>query len=107
MLLASFAVPASLENQTEYLPSNGHLPHQVDSLLHPASASGAGADQVSNAYMSRAITGQQVSILNSYISPNSHETLLDLSGYLESGWTLYEVEIDAQSLTAAVEREVV
>ncbi|MGD9381732.1 MAG: hypothetical protein PVI03_04735, partial [Candidatus Thorarchaeota archaeon] len=107
MLLASFAVPASLDNRTEYLPGNSQVPHQVESLLHPASASGAGAGQVSSAYMSRTITGQQVSILNSYISPNSHETLLDLSGYLESGWTLYQVEIGVQSLTAALEREVV
>jgi hypothetical protein len=107
MLLASFAAPASLDMRTNAIPEMNQARQQLENLFHPSSASGGGEEQINTAYMSRAITSQQVSILNSYVSPDTHEALLDLSGYLESGWTLHKVEIDAQDLTATVEREVV
>ncbi|MFX1542487.1 MAG: hypothetical protein ACFFCR_05745, partial [Promethearchaeota archaeon] len=107
MLLASFAQPASLEMRTDSFPAVSSVNKLLENAFTPSSASGEGEEQVSTAYMSRTIGSQQVSILNSYTSPDTHEMLLDLSEYLESGWLLYKVEIDAQSVTAAPEREVV
>ncbi|MFW9968222.1 MAG: hypothetical protein ACFFEA_13790, partial [Candidatus Thorarchaeota archaeon] len=93
--------------QSELSPASAPMRNQAENPHYTSSASGAGNTQASLAYISKTIPNQQVSILNSYTNPDTHETMLDLSGYLVSGWTLYKVEIEVQNPTAAEEREVV
>jgi hypothetical protein len=57
-------------------------------------------------YMQRIITDQLLSVSNSYANPNTHSCVIDLSSYQIPGWTLYEVLIDVDNVTAAAEREV-
>ncbi|MFQ5833791.1 MAG: hypothetical protein ACE5H4_13875 [Candidatus Thorarchaeota archaeon] len=72
-----------------------------------ALAGGTGDDAQAVAYLSRLVDGQFVSILNSYLDTATHSTLIDLSSFQESGWTLYRAVVDAINITAAPEREVV
>ncbi len=70
-----------------------------------SSAGGQGDNRQSVAYMTRTFTGQELAILNSYLSPNTHEETLDLSQFQIAGWSLYEAEMDVNSITATAERE--
>ncbi len=68
---------------------------------------GTGSDLTTTAIMSRAFSGGNLSILNTYGSPDEHNATIDLSDYQIPGWTLYNVTIDIESLVAAPERETV
>jgi DNA-binding Lrp family transcriptional regulator len=72
-----------------------------------ASASGAGNATPATQYMSRVISGEQISILNTYANPSTHSGVIDLSSYLSPGWHIYEVTVDANNMEAAPEREVI
>jgi hypothetical protein len=58
-------------------------------------------------YMDKMITGQLLSIVNSYANTGTHSSSIDLSSYQIPGWTLYKVIIDSDNVTAIAEREVV
>ena len=75
------------------------------SVSHLASAGGIGSDANSVLYMSRTFTNNQTRIDNAYSWPNDHNTTIDLTQYHVSGWTLYKAEMDANTLTASVEKE--
>ena len=70
-----------------------------------SSAGDSGAAMSATAFMSRNVDSLQTSVLNSYASSGTHSGALDLSDYLIPGWTLYNVSILANTITAAPERE--
>jgi hypothetical protein len=55
----------------------------------------------------RAISGQELSILNQYTNTSNHKAVLDLSNYHLQDWTLDNVRIDIVRIDAAPEKEVV
>ncbi|MFW9789030.1 MAG: hypothetical protein ACFFE1_15225 [Candidatus Thorarchaeota archaeon] len=68
------------------------------------SAAGAsGSNIVTLQYMSRALSGNQFGIFNSY-TDSSHNGVIDLSSYQVSGWTLYAVDVSATGIAATAER---
>jgi len=71
-----------------------------------SSATGTGNDIESTMIFSRSIQSQDIDIMNSYSNPDSHSASIDLASYQIAGWTLYEIQIDASSITAIAEREV-
>ena len=86
---------------------------QVSDLNRPmsgfsnlASAGGSGSSIPATQYMSRTISSEQISILNSYADTNTHVGVIDISSYLYSGWHVYEVTVDVSSMVAAPEREI-
>jgi len=72
-----------------------------------SAAGGSGNPLLSTQFMSRVITGEQISILNTYADTNTHSGAIDLSGYLYPGWHAYEVTVDVNNIEAAPEREVI
>jgi hypothetical protein len=48
-----------------------------------------------------------LSLSNTYADPDHHNFTLDLSSYHLSGWDLYRADINASTITAIVEREVI
>ncbi|MCK5239699.1 MAG: hypothetical protein KAR33_09145, partial [Candidatus Thorarchaeota archaeon] len=70
-----------------------------------SSAGDSGTGLTADLYASRAISGLDLSIQNSYASVNTHAGDIDLSGYQISGWNLYKVVVDSTLITATPERE--
>ncbi|MHA2432791.1 MAG: hypothetical protein ACXADO_06150, partial [Candidatus Thorarchaeota archaeon] len=68
---------------------------------------GAGNELGSMMGFTREIQNQDLYILNSYANTSEHSEVVDVTGYRIPGWTLYEVIMDVQKMTAAPEREVV
>jgi hypothetical protein len=58
-------------------------------------------------FMHRMLPDQLISLSNSFSSINTHAAIIDLTSYQISGWTLYDVIIDVDNITAINEREVV
>jgi len=85
--------------------STNPVPRLRDLNAQVASEGGAGDDAQAVAYLSRTVTGQSVSLLNSFVDLTSHSSLIDLTGHQTSGWTLYKVDVNADNMTAALERE--
>ena len=86
---------------------------QVSDLSKPmneysslASAGGSGSSIPATQYMSRVITSEQISILNTYADTSTHFGEIDLSSYLNPGWHVYEVTVDVNSMVAAPERKI-
>ncbi len=71
-----------------------------------SSVIGGGNEINSLVTTSRRIQDLDIEILNSYANPNTHRNVLDLSTFQIPGWTLYELLIDADNITAVPEREV-
>ncbi|MFW9963942.1 MAG: hypothetical protein ACFFCX_10285 [Candidatus Sifarchaeia archaeon] len=71
-----------------------------------ASVSGSGNDIGSTVSFSRNIQDFDIDLMNSFASPDDHSATIDLSSYQLPGWTLYQVQIDSDNITAIPEREV-
>ncbi len=69
-----------------------------------SSAGSGGSDINTVQYMSRALSGRQLIVDNSYIDA-THNGIIDLSSYQVSGWTLYAADVDNTTITAIAERE--
>ncbi|MHA2191178.1 MAG: hypothetical protein ACXAAP_13185 [Candidatus Thorarchaeota archaeon] len=70
-----------------------------------ATAGGIGSNTGSIANISRSFSGILTSVLNSYSDVSTHTGILDLSSYQVPGWTLYNVTILMDDLTAISERD--
>ncbi len=89
------------------LPSSLHqAPNSPERINLQAEAQGLGNNVPAIQYMDRIITEQILSISNSYGNPSTHSASMDLSSYQLPGWTLYEVQVDVDNITAIAEREV-
>jgi len=91
--------------------SNRHhqqLPDEPSrSSLALADVGGTGEDAASTLFISRTFSDKQLSILNSYNAPDHHNGTLNLTQYHIPEWTLYNVTMNIENLTASPEREVV
>ena len=58
-------------------------------------------------FMHRSVPDQLTSISNTFVSTNSHISLIDLSSYQIPGWILYQVTMNQENITAITERKVV
>ncbi|MFO7835100.1 MAG: hypothetical protein R6V83_00450, partial [Candidatus Thorarchaeota archaeon] len=100
-------------SQTVPSPESYHTPDPFHSEVTdtdtfvPSESSGLGDNLSATAIMSRTLSGQNLSILNTYASPTKHNGTVDLSEYQIPGWTLYNTTLDIESLTAAPERQTV
>ena len=104
-LMLTFPI-APTENMTNpYSASSYNLDKPQEGPTSLASASGTGNSTPAVQYMSRVIAGEQISILNTYGDPSTHSGVIDLSSYISSGWHVYEVTVDVNSMAAAPERE--
>ncbi len=86
-------------------PDNSGLPSPTQKVSS-SSVTGSGNDINSIMTFSRNIQSPDIDIMNSYANTSSHAASIDLSSYQLPGWTLYEVQVDANSITAIAEREV-
>jgi len=64
-----------------------------------------GSDLSSMMFMTRESLKHQIPILNTYANTTDHSTLLDLVEYQIPGWTLYQVVLDVENMTAAPEKK--
>ena len=107
LILQSFLIAPPISNSSKIAtPDNSDVIKPLGKSA-PSSMSGRGNDIESIMTFSRSIQNQEIDIMNSYANTSIHEGQIDLSGYQVSGWSLYEVEIDAVSIGAIAEREVV
>ncbi|MHA1881944.1 MAG: hypothetical protein ACTSUO_02740 [Candidatus Thorarchaeota archaeon] len=83
------------------------IQNPLEQMWNIASAGDSGLDSTATMFMSREISDQSISVMNSFANTAHHNGTLDLSSYLISGWSLYEVTMDVQNITAAGEREIV
>ncbi|TFG33986.1 hypothetical protein EU527_05525 [Candidatus Thorarchaeota archaeon] len=58
-------------------------------------------------FMHRSVPDQLISISNTFGSTTTHVSSIDLSSYQIPGWTLYEVIIVQDNITAIIEKEVI
>lgn len=87
------------------MPDQPGLPRQALPTLSSVSQSGNQLDAVLS--LTRVVVDQELSILNDYSDMIDHSTVMDLTDYHIPGWTLYKAGIDINTISAAVEREVV
>ncbi|MHA2206190.1 MAG: hypothetical protein ACXABC_10040 [Candidatus Thorarchaeota archaeon] len=78
-----------------------------DNKVELASAGGGGNQFIATPFMSRTFGALQSSIFNSYINTGFHSGEIDLNQYLLPGWTIYNVSLNIENITAAPEREIV
>ncbi|MGD9397894.1 MAG: hypothetical protein PVJ05_15765, partial [Candidatus Thorarchaeota archaeon] len=104
-LMLTFPITANDSQDESVLSAEPNTPMRSSPSL--AAAGGSGNSIPATQYMSRVISGEQISILNTYADTSTHSGVIDLSSYLSSGWHIYEVTIDVNSMTAAPEKEVV
>lgn len=105
-LVLCLVIPTTLTPSTDYnVDSNSDFP-QLDENGVVSSVGSTGNDINSVMIYSRKFQAQDIDIMNSYSDTSSHSTSIDLSSYQIPGWTLYEVQIDADTITAIAEREV-
>ncbi|MFX1606293.1 MAG: hypothetical protein ACFFDD_10330 [Promethearchaeota archaeon] len=95
---SAYSPPDTIENKTYPQQGQGHL-------FSTSSASGTGDSRAAIVFASRQINSLSIDLANSYTSTSVHSWELDLSNYLIPGWSLYEVDISANSITAIAERE--
>ena len=93
--------PEGLQSSLEKGPST---PERINLQ---ADAYGLGNNVAVVQFMDREVTDQLLSISNSFTSPDTHTSEIDLSAYQIPGWTLYEVQINTENITAIAEREVI
>ncbi|MHA1927620.1 MAG: hypothetical protein ACTSV2_03460 [Candidatus Thorarchaeota archaeon] len=97
-------VPPSALDTTSHSPEpTSNLPLTPNNYLESASAQGD--DGVATSFMSREISGQSISVMNSFVNTAHHNGTLDLAPYLIPGWTLYNVTITLDNFTASSEQE--
>ncbi|MFW9963941.1 MAG: carboxypeptidase-like regulatory domain-containing protein, partial [Candidatus Sifarchaeia archaeon] len=84
---------------------NPDIPFSENTLMADIQSSGSNVPAVQ--YMDRIVTSQVLAISNSFASPDTHSSSIDLSSYQLPGWTLYQVQIDSDNITAITEREVI
>lgn len=70
-------------------------------------ARGTGDKQDVVAYFTRTLSGQSMSVLNSFSNTSNHYSTLSLDSYHVSGWDLYQVDIAVNELIASPEKEVI
>ncbi|MHA1770321.1 MAG: hypothetical protein ACTSYL_02200 [Candidatus Thorarchaeota archaeon] len=87
--------------------SNGISGSHIQENLFIAGAEGQGQQSNAISYFSREITGLSLPVLNTYDAVSQHNGSLDLTPYLLPGWTLYNVTMKIDNITAAPERETV
>ena len=81
---------------------------RIDHLSYVTSAAGGnGDDSTATMFMSREIADQSVSVMNTYTNTANHNGTLNLTQHLISGWTLYNVTMKIENVTASLEQEVV
>ncbi|MHA2085617.1 MAG: hypothetical protein ACXABD_17870, partial [Candidatus Thorarchaeota archaeon] len=78
-----------------------------DNKVELASAGGGGNQFIATPFISRTFGALQSSIFNSYINTGFHSGEIDLNQYLLPGWTIYNVSLNIENITAAPEREIV
>ena len=104
IMLMPAVLPTNLQRTTalELTPATrpSHFPVM-------AGVDGSGNDLSSAMFMTRESLGHQIQILNTYANTTDHSTLLDLLEHQIPGWTLYEVIINVENITAAPERMLV
>ena len=107
IVVAILATPQSADQQLcdreSFQPP---IPAARDGLIC-AAADGSGSSTQSTQFMSRTLTNQLLTITNTYAATAKHNGTLGLTQYLLSGWTLYNVTMNVDDITAMLEREVV
>jgi len=104
-LILTFPFP-QVENST-CIDSTPNLRRTQDDIISKTAVEGSGDPLSSNLYISRMITSERISILNTYADTSLHSGIIDLSNYLEPGWHIYKVEINVTKMEAAPEREAI
>ena len=105
IILVMLALPLPIGESAAVIGRASQPDAAFDYFGELSSAGDSGAAMSSTAFMSRNVDNLQTSVLNSYASSGTHSGSLDLTDYLISGWTLYNVTVLADSITAAPERE--
>ncbi len=104
-LLSPATIPLGISNSDNNLPLI--VTHDsLDQMWKIASAGDSGLDSTATMFMSREIVDQSISIMNFFVNTDHHNGTFDLSEYQISGWTLYQVDMNVDNLTAIEEREV-
>ncbi len=94
-------------NMPQGLPSTfQQAPNSPEGINLQAEAQGPGNNVPTVQYMDRIITEQILSISNNYGNTSTHSASIDLSSYQLPGWTLFEVQVDVDNITAIAERDV-
>ncbi|MFW9912440.1 MAG: hypothetical protein ACFFEU_08205, partial [Candidatus Thorarchaeota archaeon] len=107
IIIVLLLVPYSGDNNTTLHAETEALGNKTKDMNSLASAGGFGTNENSVLYMTRELSELQTSVLNTYVSPATHNGTLDLSQYLVSGWNLYRADFDVKNITAAPERVVI
>ncbi|MFW9976388.1 MAG: hypothetical protein ACFFDQ_14040, partial [Candidatus Thorarchaeota archaeon] len=104
-LLLAFILTMPTANQFSYSKIEDTNPNKpISSGMSLSEAGSSGNDINTIQYMSRVLTGNQLRILNSY-TDSTHRGLINLSSHQVASWTLYAVDIHANSITATAERK--
>ncbi|MHA2300663.1 MAG: hypothetical protein ACXACD_06895, partial [Candidatus Thorarchaeota archaeon] len=107
IIIVMLALPAPIQNTLSTDKTQETQSAFLTDSLYTASVEGSGDQGLQVTYFSRSFTNKQLRILNSYNSPETHNGTINLENYLIPGWTLYQITIDVENLTAAPERETV
>ncbi|MHA2374463.1 MAG: hypothetical protein ACXAEB_15765, partial [Candidatus Thorarchaeota archaeon] len=103
-LILLIATPTGDAIPEGYQVHDGLILESSDSqTLSTAGGFGNNAGSVAN--ISRSFSGILTSVLNSYSDVSTHSGIIDLSNYQVPGWTLYNVTIIMNDLTAIAERD--
>ena len=102
MIVAFPQFEGSVSKEQVSLVEDNLLQKNISAL---SQAGEQGNQQASLMYMSRFLTSKSCSIFNNYSAPLHHNGTADFNEYLLSGWTLYNVTIDIENITAAPERK--
>jgi hypothetical protein len=107
-LVLSFFLPLQLASRDhDYSePLSPQLPGPTNKVT-ASSVTDNGNDIDSVMLYSRKVQGLDVDIMNSFADTASHQATVDFTSYQLSGWSLYEVLMNATRIVAATEREVV
>jgi len=105
IILVMLALPLPLSESAATIERVGQPDAARDYFGELSSAGDSGAAMSATGFMSRNLDSLQISIANSYADPGTHSGALDLTEYLVPGWTLYNVTILTNNITAAPERE--
>ncbi|MFX1484278.1 MAG: hypothetical protein ACFFCP_13945, partial [Promethearchaeota archaeon] len=105
IVLIIFVLPLTNQDVAHSNFTQSSLRPGLQDYSAKASNSGRGTSLDVLLYGSKQISNQQLLIANSYMNPSQHIGQIDFSSYLISGWSLYEVEIEMNSITAIAERE--
>ncbi|MHA2356900.1 MAG: hypothetical protein ACXADC_17145, partial [Candidatus Thorarchaeota archaeon] len=98
------AIPAAYVSP---IHTQGMKDHVIlgDDISNSASAGGAGNDTTTELFMSRKFTNNLTRVNNTYGWPTNHNNSIDLTQYHIPGWTLYQADIGANTITAVNEKE--